>query len=170
MAERHDQPDSSQAAAAAQAAAAPAARQPLVMRVLSDPAQVAPVRKAVEALCLDCGLGPEAAADVGLSVNEAMANVIRHAYGGATDRPVAVSGECECDAAANRPVVRITIRDWGGRPAGNGGNSGADPLAPRYVPGIPGGLGLVCIRGLMDEVTYTPQPDGMLLTMVKRKQ
>ena len=31
----------------------------------------------------------------------------------------------------------------------------------------PGGLGLVCIRSLMDEVQYVTQPDGMLLRMTK---
>ena len=104
-----------------------------------------------------CGLSAEGAADVGLAVNEAVANVIRHAYGGATDRPIVVRGECEPTGG-----VRVTIRDWG---------TGVNPLAqpPRQRdPMEPGGLGLVCLRQLLDDVRFEPQPDGMLLTMEKR--
>jgi len=32
----------------------------------------------------------------------------------------------------------------------------------------PGGIGLVCIRKLMDDVTFEQLPDGMLLKMVKK--
>ena len=60
-------------------------------------------------------------------------------------------------------ALRITIRDWG-----NGRNPAELPPKP-YNALEPGGVGLICLRSLMDEVTYTPQPDGMLLTMVKRK-
>jgi len=34
---------------------------------------------------------------------------------------------------------------------------------------MPGGLGMVCLRQLLDEVVFTPQPDGMLLTMVRKR-
>lgn len=97
-----------------------------------------------------------AAHEVGLCVNEAMANITRHAYGGTTDRPVEVQGEKTVDG------VRITLRDWG-----CGTNPGCLPQG-EYTPDAPGGLGLYCLRRLVDEATYTPQPDGMLLTLVKR--
>lgn len=153
MADPSDHPDLPHGPPSASAPPAP-----LGLPLVSDPAQLAPARRAIEAFCMACGLGAEGAADVGLAVNEAVANVIRHAYGGATDRPIVVRGECEPAGG-----VRITIRDWG---------TGATPIPRRgrtYEPGTPGGLGLVCIRGLMDEATYTPQPDGMLLTLVKRR-
>ena len=44
------------------------------------------VRKAVEAFALAAGLAPAAIADLGLAVNEALANVIRHAYQGRARR------------------------------------------------------------------------------------
>jgi anti-sigma regulatory factor (Ser/Thr protein kinase) len=91
-----------------------------------------------------------------------MANVTRHAYGGATDRPVEISGDVETDA--HSVGVRIAIRDWG-----NGVNP-ADLPGKALVPEMPGGLGLICLRRLLDEVTYTPQADGILLTMVKRER
>ncbi len=55
----------------------------------------------------------------------------------------------------------ILIRDWG---------SGIDPSTlpqQEYDPLTPGGVGMLCIKKLMDEVSFTPQPDGMLTMMVK---
>jgi len=137
----------------------------LVLNVTSDPANLAPVRRACEAFCRSHGLDDAAINDVGLCVNEAMANITRHAYGGEFGKPVVVTAEAigpgECDS---RPGVRIMLRDWG---------SGVNPLAapPRERdPMQPGGLGLVCLRQLLDGVRFDPQPDGgMLLTMEKRK-
>ena len=53
------------------------------LNVTSDLVHLATVRHALEAFCLDWGLGDAAAGDVGLVVNEAMANITRHAYAGA---------------------------------------------------------------------------------------
>ena len=129
----------------------------LRLRVSSDPANLASVRRACEGYCLRCGLDAAAAGDVGLCVNEAMANITRHAYEGATDKPVEINGWFDGSA------VRITIRDWG---------NGKLPSPPRLNkdPMTPGGLGMVCLLELMDEIVYTPQPDGMLVTMTKRKR
>jgi len=145
--------------------ASPAGAERLVLNVTSDPANLAPVRRACEAFCHSHGLDDAAINDVGLCVNEAMANITRHAYGGATDKPVVVTAEAiGGDGQDGRPGVRITLRDWG---------SGVNPLAqaPRERdPMRPGGLGLVCLRQLLDDARFEPQPDGgMLLTMVKRK-
>ena len=137
----------------------------LVLNVTSDPANLAPVRRACEAFCRSHGLTDAAINDVGLCVNEAMANITRHAYGGAADKPVVVTAEAiGADGRDGRPGVRITLRDWG---------IGVNPLAlaPRERdPMRPGGLGLVCLRQLLDDARFEPQPGGgMLLTMIKRK-
>ena len=131
----------------------------LRLDVTSDPANLAIVRHAVERFCVRCGLTEAAAGDVGLVVNEAMANITRHAYKGATDQPVSVRGRCERSAGA----VTITLRDWG---------SGFNPesVRPKQDPTKPGGLGMVCIRCLVDDAVFSPQPDGMLLTLTKRKR
>lgn len=149
-------------------APAPAARQPrLELNVSSDPANLAVVRHACEAFCAAGGLDDAAVGEVGLCVNEAMANVTRHAYGGATDRPVTVTADwvgAEQSPQYPAGAVRVQIRDWG---------SGVNPAAlpPKSPdPLQPGGLGLVCLRRMMDEVVFTPQPGGMLLTMVKKKE
>src|SRR6185437_13030825 len=127
----------------------------LSLETISDPARLAPVRHAVEAFCASCGFDEKAVGEIGLSVNEAMANVIRHAYSGQTDRPMRVDAEFQGD------LLEIKIRDWG---------NGKDPsrVPPKQDLLIPGGLGLHCLRSLMDDIIFEPQPDGMLLTL-KRK-
>ena len=123
----------------------------LHLRVLSDPAFLAPVRRSVEAFCAACGFDTASAGEIGLCVNEAMANVTRHAYGGAPDKPV------EADADFDGTSVTVKVRDWG---------SGREPpTQPRHDPLTPGGVGIVCLRTLLDEFVFTKLPDGMLLTM-----
>jgi anti-sigma regulatory factor (Ser/Thr protein kinase) len=134
---------------------APSAK--LRLKILSDPANLAAVRQAVEALCLKNGMAKEAADEVGLCLNEAMANVIRHAYGNARNQPI------EIDAQFNDGAVRIAIRDWG-----NGVNPQTLPPQP-HDPLQPGGLGLICLQRMMNDVKFTPQPDGMLLEMKRSK-
>jgi anti-sigma regulatory factor (Ser/Thr protein kinase) len=121
----------------------------------SDPAELAPVRRAVEAFCAACGLSEQAVAETGLCVNEAMANITRHAYQGAADKPIVLDARYEADE------LKLTLRDWG---------CGRDPskLPPKVDPLTPGGLGMVCLKTLMN-VKFTPLPDGMLLTMSRRR-
>ena len=128
----------------------------LELKVTSDPANLASVRKSVEGIAAAAGFSDKDVGDVGLCVNEAMANIIRHAYDGMIDRPIHISASVEANA------LSIAIRDWG---------KGVDPtqLPPRpHDPRQPGGVGLICLSQWMDEVTFTPQPDGMLTTLVKR--
>jgi anti-sigma regulatory factor (Ser/Thr protein kinase) len=128
----------------------------LDVTIPSDPAKIAPVRRSIEGVAAAVGLDERATADLGLCVNEALANVMRHAYGGAMDRPIAVSCHCQDDE------LIVTIRDWG-----NGVNPAELPPRP-YDPLQPGGLGLICLKQMLTDVAYVPQPDGMLLVMKKR--
>jgi serine/threonine-protein kinase RsbW len=128
----------------------------LELKIDSDPANLREVREQIEQFARGAGLPLKSCEDVGLVINEALANVIRHSYDGATDRPIQVTAAAESDA------VRVTIRDWG-KPF--------DPaaVAKKKLGELkPGGLGLVCIKQLMDEVEFSRLPDGMQLTMVKR--
>lgn len=127
------------------------------LKIISDPANLAPVRTDVEALCRENGFDEKAVGEVGLVLNEALANVIRHAYDEATDQPIEVTAEIVSD------TLMVRIRDWG---------SGEDPSRRKpkpHDPTKPGGLGLICMNEWMDEVSYDPQPDGMLLTMKRKK-
>ncbi len=125
----------------------------------SDTAALKAVRQAVEGFAARCGCDERACDDIGLCLNEALANVIRHAYKGFGGRPIALTAGAEGD----RFVMRL--RDWG---------SGVNPEAVRRPPKeqdllTPGGLGLICLHRLMTEVKYEPQGDGMLLTMARMK-
>lgn len=137
---------------------------PLRLELTSDAEQIGPARKAIEAFARDARLDAPGAEGLGLAVNEALANVIRHAYQGQVGRPILLSADCDDSQ------VRVTIRDWG---------CGANPMSLMAAAGLrqrprdpatPGGLGLVCLRTLTDHLEFTPQPDGMLLTMAKRKK
>lgn len=130
----------------------------LSLKITSDTANVAPARQAVEKLCADAGFDAKSTQDIGLAVNEALANIIRHAYGNATDQPI------ELNARVDGDELRISMRDWG---------SGENPEALPMKPSLelrPGGLGLLCMRQIMDSIVFTPQRDGMLLTMTRKKR
>jgi serine/threonine-protein kinase RsbW len=128
----------------------------ILIRLRSDPSELAPARHAVENLAAEIGFDTETAGKIGLCVNEAMANIIRHAYSGRIDQPIELSAE---------PVeggLKILLRDWG---------NGVDPssLPPKpHDPLQPGGLGLICLREMMDEVHFQPQKPGMCLTLIKK--
>jgi serine/threonine-protein kinase RsbW len=131
------------------------------LKILSDPANLAAVRQAIESLCREKSFDKQACDDVGLCVNEALANVIRHAYDGATDRPIEITAQFD-----DPFTVRVAIRDWG-----NGVNPQELPESPAARdPLVPGGLGLICLRKMMDDVHFTPQADGMLLEMIRTRR
>ena len=133
----------------------------LELKVTSHPADLAPVRKAIESFAASHRFDEKSVAEIGLVVNEAIANIIRHAYRGKQDRPVhVVAAVDERDGG----TIVITLRDWG---------SGVDPTTlPKreYDPLEPGGVGLMCLQQWMDKVTYAAQPDGGMLTTLVRSR
>jgi anti-sigma regulatory factor (Ser/Thr protein kinase) len=82
---------------------------------------------------------------------------MRHAYRGAVDRPIVLWAQVVDEQ------LRISIRDWG--------DGTLPPAAPRRMqdPLTPGGIGLICLHELMDQVEYFPQDEGMLLVMSRRR-
>src|SRR5258705_1401501 len=94
-------------------------------------------------------LHPDLQADLNIAVEEILSNVIRHGCSG--DRPitmcVAVSGE----------QVRIEIRD-SGIPFNPLSHPLPDPKAP-LEQRRPGGLGILMVVTMMDQVSYERQ-DG----------
>ena len=128
------------------------------LKVDSHPANLAAVRKSIESFATDGGFDEKTVAEIGLCVNEAMANVIRHAYANQTDKPILVT------ASSDDRQITITLRDWG---------NGVDPstLPHRaHDPNTPGGVGLICLRQWMDQVTYAPQPGGGILATLTRQK
>lgn len=134
----------------------------LEFEIISDPIELPAARKTVEQFAVEVArLDIAAANDVGLCVNEALANIMRHAYDGRTDGKIRLTLDVIGDASA--AAMRVSMRDWG---------NGVDPSTippPPYDPLTPGGVGLICLRTLLDEVVYTAQPDGMLTTMIRRR-
>jgi len=131
----------------------------LHLDLLSDPAAIAPARRAVEAFATQHGFGDRAVSEIGLCFNEAVANIIRHAYEGRPGQPIAI--DCHVDASG----LTLSLRDWGN---GRVPDMHRDPPDPALLE--PGGLGLPCLKQLLDKVEFVPQADGMLLKMFRRRR
>jgi serine/threonine-protein kinase RsbW len=135
----------------------PSTSPPLRLKITSDPASLASTRRAIEMFAAQCGFDETARGEIGLVVNEALANVIRHAYRGATDQPIEVSAQRTDEG------ISLTVRDWG---------LGVNPfeLPPKkHDPMKPGGVGLICMRQMMDDIQFQKQADGMLLSMSRSR-
>lgn len=132
----------------------------LTINLNTDPTLLGSARTAIEKLAATHKFDPKSCEEIGLVVNEALANVIRHAYGLGQDGPIQI------DVIVLDGELTIALRDWG-----RGVNP--DKLAPSQAaqdPLKPGGLGLMCMRQMMDSVVFDPQPDGMLLTMKRKRR
>lgn len=127
----------------------------VLLRFQSSTANLSRARKAVEKFCENTELDQPARDEIGLVVNEALANVIRHAYSGANDQPI------ELRLEPYHGGVCLQIRDWGN------GRDPSEGFKQRHDPLVPGGLGLICLKKLMDGIKFTPQTDGMLLEMIR---
>ncbi len=127
----------------------------LRMTLRSHPATLAPMRKVFEAFTEKAGFNEADRGQIILVINEALANVMRHAYNGATDKPI------EINATDTSESFQVDIRDWG--------NGKLPPANKVHDPLQPGGLGLVCLKQFMTKVSFHPEPDGMTLTMVRNK-
>jgi serine/threonine-protein kinase RsbW len=135
----------------------------LKLSLLSDPKLLCAVRAALGEVAVIFGFKDAEVRSIVLAVDEALANVIRHAYQGAFDRPIQVSfyrGQLKSDGAA-RDALKIQIVDRG------------EPLQPGRLVGRslddirPGGLGLHFIRETMDSVTFRHFKGRNYLRLIK---
>lgn len=132
----------------------------LTINLSTDPTLLGSARTAIEKLCATHKFAPKCCEEIGLVVNEALANVIRHAYSDVKDGPIQI------DVAVLDGELTIKMRDWG-----KGVNPDElPPSAASVDPLKPGGLGLMCMRQMMDSVVFEPQPDGMLLIMKRKRR
>ncbi len=131
------------------------------MKVPSVTGSLPLVRAVAEKMSASHGAGDEDVLAIGLAIDEALANVIKHGYGGAPDQPIEVSLEVDCEEGG--PRLTVMIRDFGRQ---------VDPatIRGRDLDDVrPGGLGVHIIRSVMDHVEYScPEYGGMTVTMVKR--
>jgi len=127
----------------------------LKLVVPSDPRFLSIARKVVSEVTAICGLPDEAGQGVTLALDEAVANVIRHAYKNRYDREI----ELDCQANAERIVFRLL--DEG------------EPPDPAKICGQPlndvslSGRGTHLMRAIMDEMSYKQISGKNELRLVK---
>jgi serine/threonine-protein kinase RsbW len=135
----------------------------LTMKFQSDPMMLCVVRGALERLTEMLGLSPGACRAVVLAVDEALTNVIRHAYLGRTDKPVEVTFR-RCQARGEegwRDALEIELED-------HGIPVKAEEMRGRSLDEIrPGGLGLHFIREIMDKVEFHHEDGNNHLYLTK---
>ncbi len=121
----------------------------------SDPRLLQIVRSVVGQTAALTGFDEDDVQFIILAVDEACANVIRHAYGGRTDGDIVLS----CSTKDNR--VEFRLRDQG---------KAAEKarMRSRSLDDVrPGGLGLHLIQSIMDEVRYDAGSGGNELFLAK---
>ena len=134
----------------------------LQMTLRSDPGMLSEVRTSVCEWSLQHHWTADEAAEITLAVDEALTNVIRHAYQCDSKHAILLSLRelQDCEAAG----VEVRLRDFG---------RSCDPALIRGRPledVRPGGLGVHIIRAMMNSVQYSPaEGGGTLLVMRKYK-
>jgi anti-sigma regulatory factor (Ser/Thr protein kinase) len=92
-----------------------------------------------------------------LAIDEALTNIIRHAYQGGP-------GKMTVSVAANDDKIEIVLEDQGAK---------FDPTlvpSPELPRHRPGGLGVHFIRTIMDQMIYDDQyPSGNRLRLIKHR-
>ncbi len=125
-----------------------------VMR--SDPCHLPIVRATIGQLAAVAGCNETESMAITLAVDEALANVIRHAYHGRTDGRI----ELQCRAVGDE--LQFQIQDTGDPPDLSricAREVGCDKI---------GGLGTHIIRDVMDTASYRRSADGNCFTAAKR--
>lgn len=136
--------------------------QPLRLSISSNPSHLPVVRAAVEKVCEILGFDCDTVGNVVLGVDEALANIIKHAYHGRQDQPIEIELAPLHDADGSIELL-IRMRDHGLE---------VDPscIKGRDLDDIrPGGLGVHIMKHCMDRLEYRPaEGGGTILTMAKR--
>lgn len=130
----------------------------LSIRIASDPHLMATVRGAMDALTKCLGFCEKSRSLIALAIDEALTNVIRHAYDGRETEVIWMHVWRLRDPRG----MRVVIEDLGRQ---------TDPalIKGRELDDVrPGGLGVHIIKETMDEATWERRPaGGMRLTLVK---
>jgi sigma-B regulation protein RsbU (phosphoserine phosphatase) len=118
------------------------------------PESLREIRHRIEGWTQFLGYSDREIGEIVLAVDEACANIVRHAYR-------ATSGPIQCHVECSDAEWILALRDFG---------VPADPaqIAGRDVADVrPGGLGCHFIRHAFSRVEYTPLPDGTRLVLAK---
>jgi anti-sigma regulatory factor (Ser/Thr protein kinase) len=132
------------------------------LEVPSHPRVLSVVRGTVQQFAAVVGFNEAECRSIVLAVDEALANVIRHAYQGREDKGIELSCNLRCSSANGEPDGLEFILVDHGRPAA------PEQLKGRALDDVrPGGLGMHFITSIMDEVQYKPLPRRNQLRLVK---
>jgi serine/threonine-protein kinase RsbW len=133
------------------------------MELRSDPAMLCVVRNALGELAAKFGFSETDCRAVVLAVDEALTNIIRHAYLGDAERPIEVSFRrihLPRDGKSG-DALEIVLEDRGAKVNPN-------KLCGRALEDVrPGGLGLHFIRECMDTVEFSRRWGRNQLRLVK---
>ena len=133
------------------------------IRLSADPTCLCIVRSAVQKAAETVGFGQPEVDAITLALEEALANTIRHGYGGPCEQPIMVKLKRILPGENTGAGLEIIVRDFGQQ---------VDPreIKSRDLDDIrPGGLGVHIIQSTMDQVEYScPADRGMQLRMFKR--
>jgi anti-sigma regulatory factor (Ser/Thr protein kinase) len=105
------------------------------------------------------GFNRSALQKIELASEEALVNIIRHAY---QERPEKIEIDVKI---VPKSRVEIVIKDYG--PPFNPLKEKVN-LSDKLEEREPGGLGIHLMRQCMDEVRYQREPDANVLTLVKK--
>lgn len=128
-----------------------------------DPKSLAPLRNQLRDLLTKAGLSEKGVNDTLLSVDEVLANVMRHGYGESAapekkHEKIRITLQDEADR------IEVTIQD---RCHCFDPRKIPEPKLPRKKPG---GLGIHLVRTLMDGLEYESlKPEGNRLRLIKYK-
>lgn len=126
------------------------------INIYSDPKNLKVLRDYISEKAEICSFTEKQKHDVILAVDEACANIMRHAYSGEKDKEIIVTVDCGQDA------LTVTLQDFGKKPdLKKLDNPPQEKLRQ-------GGYGVIFIKHLMDEIDYDLSPEkGTILKLVK---
>jgi len=133
----------------------------LRLQLLTNPMVLCGVRGAVSPLAEALGFSEEDSRAITLALDEAITNIIRHAYGGKVGRAIDIRFNQLTEANGGKPGLEIVVSDHGVKPN------------PDAFKGLPpgelrsGGLGLHFMRQSMDTVVHKRVGAINRLSMIK---
>ena len=127
----------------------------MILEIKSDPAELKNVRKNVEDFCKK-NVPKINSFEVKLAIDEALQNIIRHAYDFDKTKKITIKLEKISDTS-----LKAELRDFGTRVSSN-------KIKPRALDDIkPGGLGIHFIKSITKKFSYEHQDDGgTILTLI----
>lgn len=125
------------------------------IKISANPKYLKLIRRTVSNICEMADFSTKDCRQITLAIDEACANIIRHAYGGTTSKPIILQAKILSDR------IRFILQDHGEK-------ADLDSIQPRKLEDIrPGGLGIHLIKSVMNTVEYHHIPQGNELILEK---